>query len=533
MALISRRSFLKAGAVAGASSCFRPATARAAAPSARAARSFHVCLAPDAIERKPELLKTVREAGVSAVWIAAYFYGHWPYPLESIMRAKAKAESEGLAVHLLTIPLGHPGDSLGSATGPFPLTPPAHWKMGVRADGGRHSGTSLHEPATAENVKALKTLASLGPADLFLDDDFRAAVSPGMVGGCYCPDHQAAFCRSAGYPEKRWVEIREDARARRPTPALRAYLEYTCDEFTGSWRAQQAAWTKGRLGPMVMYLGSEKAGIRLSDYRKTLFRVGESHFDDGSFGSLKGKTDELFSSLFHRRFADPDLAYSETTAYPADRLSARNLGAKLSVSTLSDVRVTMFMSGLTPFPLEHWSSLKGVMKKNREVHASVAGQVPKGPLKHYWGEASRYVGDDNPYSLFLAAGVPFEVCEKPSTDGWTFLSEADAAAAKAGSLKSGGTAFVHRSKETIDGFRSLPERLEDLWAFKRELVSRLKGTPFVEEEKPAVLAWYPEVRRGVVWNLSDTAEVLTLQRDGSRRKVSCEGGGIESVDFAG
>lgn len=533
MAPISRRTFLKASAAAGAASFLRPATARAAAPVVGAARSFHACLAPDVIERKPELLKTVRDAGVSAVWIATFFYGHWPYSLESIARAKAKAEAEGLAVHLLTVPLGHPGDSLGSTTGPFPLTPPAHWKMGVKADGGRHSGTSLHEPATAENVKALEKLASLGPADLMMDDDFRAAVSPGMVGACYCPDHQAAFCKSAGYPDKRWAEIREDARARRLTPGLRAYLEYTCDEFTASWRSQQAAWTGGRLGPMVMYLGSEKAGIRLADYRKTLFRVGESHFDDGSFGSVKGKTNELFSSLFHRRFADPELACSETTAYPHDRLSARNLGAKLSVSTLSDVRTTMFMSGLTPFPQEHWSTLKGAMKKNREVHALVAGRAPKGPLKHYWGEASRYVGDDNPFSLFLATGVPFEVCEAPASDGWTFLSDADAAAAKSGSLKSGGTTFVHRSRETIEGARSVKERLEDLWGFKRELVSQLKGTPFVEEEKPAVLAWYPEVRRAVLWNLSDKAEVLTVHLDGRRREVSCEGGGIESVDFAG
>jgi hypothetical protein len=60
--------------------------------------------------------------------------------------------------------------------------------------------------------------------------------------------------------------------------------------------------------------------------------------------------DELFSVLFHRRFADPQRCYSETTAFPADRLSAANMAAKLVISTLADVRHTMFMSGLTPFP---------------------------------------------------------------------------------------------------------------------------------------------------------------------------------------
>jgi len=108
---------------------------------------------------------------------------------------------------------------------------------------------------------------------------------------------------------------------------------------------------------MVMYLGAEKAGIRLADYRDVPFRVGELMFDDGSFGLVKGKTNELFSSLFHRRFARPELAYSETTAYPANRLSAENMAAKLAVSTLSDVRNTMYMSGLTAFPREHWHTL--------------------------------------------------------------------------------------------------------------------------------------------------------------------------------
>jgi hypothetical protein len=33
---------------------------------------------------------------------------------------------------------------------------------------------------------------------------------------------------------------------------------------------------------------------------------------------VKGKTDELFSALMHRRFARPELAYSEKTAFPSD-----------------------------------------------------------------------------------------------------------------------------------------------------------------------------------------------------------------------
>ena len=128
----------------------------------------------------------------------------------------------------------------------------------------------------------------------------------------------------------------------------------------------------------------------------------------------------MFSSLFHRRFVRPELAYSETTAFPDRQLSLKNKVAKLAVSTLSDVRNTMFMCD---FPKEHWPTLAPAMKRHADIHARIAGHAAHGPLKHFWGEASRYVGDDNPYSLFMALGVPFEVTGEPARDGFTFLSE--------------------------------------------------------------------------------------------------------------
>lgn len=110
---------------------------------------------------------------------------------------------------------------------------------------------------------------------------------------------------------------------------------------------------------------------------------------DDSFGSLQGKTNELFSALFYRRFLRPELAFSETTAYPADRLSARHLAAKPVISTLADVCHNMFMSGLSPFPRTHWEMLAPAMRKQAQLHRRIAGQRLAGALKHFWGEAGR------------------------------------------------------------------------------------------------------------------------------------------------
>jgi len=270
------------------------------------------------------------------------------------------------------------------------------------------------------------------------------------------------------------------------------------------------------LGNMVMVLGAEKAGIRPADYADVPFRVGESSFGDARFGALKGKTDELFSVLFHRRFAAPERAYSETTAFPADALSAPHMAAKLVISTIADVRNTMFMSGLSAFPIGHWSTLGPAIKRQAAFHARLAGHRPRGPFKHYWGLPSRYVGDDDPFSLFLAAGAPFEVVESPPADGATFLSAADVARPP----ETSGSLLVARPAPGLDArIRPVAETLDAVFALKRELAPILADVPHVEQDVPVVCAWYPTARAALLWNLTDQRQALTLRHGDDRREV--------------
>ena len=503
----SRRDWLKAVALGGMLARGFPLRAESTA----AGRSYHVCLSAAIVENEPLLLDKVREAGVSAVWLASFFYGHEPFPLAQLQSARRKVERAGMQAHLINIPLGHPGDSLGAKDGDFPLTPPAHWRPGMRPDGKTFVGTSLHAPATAENGSALERLRDAGFKRAFLDDDFRLARSPGEIGGCYCVAHRDRFLAQSGYAAGRWSELLDDVQNRRYTALLRHWISFTCDELTASFRAQEQAFG-GELGNMIMYLGAEKAGLRLTDYKDVPVRVGELMFDDQSFGATKGKTDELFSVLFHRRFVDPSRAYSETTAFPSDRLSAKNLAAKLVISTLADVRNTMFMSGLTPFPSDFWEGLAGAMRQQAALHAKVAGHPPRGPFKHFWGEAERCVGEDRPFSLWLALGIPFEVVEELPGDGWTFLSDFDAHEL-ANSRRGADSKPVCRNSASLRPTHSavLGESLTELFAFKRQIVGQLADIPHVVEDEPAVCAWYPTAGQVVVWNLSDAPKTLTLR----------------------
>jgi hypothetical protein len=497
-----------------------------------AKRTYHLSISTDALDADPELLKIISAAGVTDVWIVGFLFGHWHYSLEKIRPWRDRVEKQGMAAHVINVSLGHPGDCLASPSGLAPITPPPRWKLAMLPDGQTYCGTSLHDPATAENCQAMRQIQAAGVKRVFLDDDFRLARSPGMIGGCFCPEHKKAFLQRTGYGPSQWAELLDAVGRRNSTPVLRAWVDYTCDQLTACFRAQQKAAPHVQLGTMVMYFGAEKAGIRLTDYQDVPARVGETMFNDNEFGRIKGKTDELFSVLFHRRYIRPELAYSETTAFPANRLSARNMAAKLVISTISDVRNTMYMSGLTAFPREHWRTLAPAMKHHAKLHATLGGHSPRGPLKHFWGEASRYVGDDNPYSLFLALGVPFEVTGAPAADGFTFLSDADARTVER--LGASGTKLVARPQSGLSGvIRQMPESLAELFALKRELRPQLDRVPYVEEEIPVVCVWYPTARAVLLWNLTEQPQNITVRYGDSRRSVHIDGLDVALLEHVG
>jgi hypothetical protein len=501
---------------------------------------FHLSVAIEAFEADPELIPTLSQAGVGHVWLAPFFSGYWHYSIERVTAWRDRLEAAGFQVHLITVPLGHPSFT-AAAPDYMPQMDMSRRKPARMVDGRIFYGVSLHPPACEENVAAMPTLKRARPGTVFLDDDFRLALGPGTIGGCFCDEHKSAFLRKCGYGDPEWQALREAVMARRLTPVVAQWVDFTCDGLTGCFRAQQAAAApEMELGIMVMYLGAEKAGIRLADYAGVPMRVGELMFDDASFAPTKGKTNELFSVLFHQRYVTSTLAYSETTAWPAEKLSASNMAAKLATSTIADVRNTMFMSGIRPFPRTHWATLGPAMREQARIHRRVMGHKLRGPLKHFWGRHSRYVGDDNPYSLFLAMGIPFEVVESASVDcesGWVFLADADARGVAAGEIKVHGQAeLVYRPQAGVrlDRGHAVAESPAELARLKQTILKQTSGYPYVEGDTPVVCAWYPSARHVLLWNLAETPQTVSLNltkigRD--RRTVTIRALGTALVDY--
>ncbi len=520
---IRRRDFLKTSAVLGAG-VLVSGSSTIGSTTGLNYRKFHMTGDPRVLADNPELLKVIRDdAGVTDIWFNGYFgfgaRGHSPEEVSPILKIARKI---GMTPHIMGYPFGHP-DAMYKRRGIDPFPP--HWKKSVRPDGSTYSGVNFHPPADEENIQGIRQLHAIGGIkDIYHDDDFRLAWLPGYIGGCFCDEHRKQFLGLYGFNENHWAELLDAVENRKLNTVMRAWINFTCDQLTGLFRKMQAAAQDIPLGILIMHMGAEKAGIRLSDYKGHPIRVGEHFFNDVTFAPVKGKMDELFGSLFHRLFVSPEISYSETTG-AGGPLSARNRAAKLSVTLLSDVRNTLFMGRI---PDEQWDTLIPAMKKSALIHSRIAGHKPHGPFKHYWGEYSRWVGDDNPYSLFLASGIPFEVTRNPSDSGWTFLSDFDTQAVSLGKLKSNGTTFICRENKgnKIKGCLAVPESLEDLFAFKHQVIHQLGNTPYVVEDKPVVCVWYPSARSVLLWNLSEERQDFTVQYREAKRSVSVDGLGI-------
>lgn len=524
---ISRRNFLQklavSGTVLGGLNFFGNQVF--ALGNSKSVRRFHISLQAEAWLKNPELISIMKDAGITDVWMGSYLQGKWYHTPKELRKSADFLKSKGFNAHVLTVPLGHPGNAIDPSDDSW-SEKKENWLNACDYDGSLYSGTSIHSPVVQDNIEAHKLLADEGFDVLFLDDDFRLGKYPGKIGGCFCDDCKSEFLKIYGYGATDWEFLIDSVANRNPTKVLRSWIEYICDKEYDMFVALQKATPQMDIGIMVMYLGSEKAGIALDKYHDVPFRVGELMFGDKDFGRVKGKTDELFSALFHMRFVKPELAYSESTTYPQDALSAKNMAAKLSVSLFSDVHNTMFMSGLQPFPIEYWETLAPAMKKSARLHEEIAGLKPKGPFKHFWGWDSRLVGTDQPFSLFLASGIPFEVVDELTADGWIFLSNEDAKSVVEGRVMARSNNLIVRKEAEVagDNFIQMDETLNDIFAFKRRIIPTFKDIPYVDGDLPVVFSWYPTAGKALLWNVNEQKQDFKVKRNGKTlHSVTVEG----------
>ncbi|MDD4426606.1 MAG: hypothetical protein PHS40_11825, partial [Mariniphaga sp.] len=135
-------------------------------------------------------------------------------------------------------------------------------------------------------------------------------------------------------------------------------------------------------------------------------------------------------------------------------------------------------------------------------------------FKHFWGWDSRLVGHDKPFSLFLASGIPFEVIDDVTEDGWIFLSDEDAKSVVEERVTAKSNNLVVRKEAGIQGdeFIELNETLVDIFALKKRIIPTLNNIPYAEGETPVIFSWYPDEGKALLWNVNEERQNYVIKR---------------------
>ncbi len=308
-------------------------------------------------------LELMKKAGVTALWLEIYMAGRYLASKEEIIEAKDILEKFGFEVNVITIPVGHPGNSLNPEE-VLDLSLPAHWNYRVNAQGEKeYFSACVDKTVIDENRKVVEFCRDVGFKKLFFDDDLRMGNhSFDVIRGCFCQNCLEDFASKCGeyYSREQLAKACEEK-----NDLSGKWIEYNCSKITQFMK--ETAIEGIQTGIMVMHNGGRYHGIDIPEIKKAvpncLFRVGELYFDDVSFENDIDHKGELESIKLHIKLIDdPDICYSETTVFPPRALSPQNIVKKAELAIKAGIKNIFLMSGSWVMSDEYWIELA----ENRE-----------------------------------------------------------------------------------------------------------------------------------------------------------------------
>ncbi len=303
-------------------------------------------------------LDLIKKAGVSVLWLEIYMAGRYTAEKQEIIKAKEILENMGFEVNVITLPVGHPGNSLNPEE-VLDLSLPAHWNYRVNAQGEKeYFCACINNTVIDENKKVVEFCRDAGFKKLFFDDDLRMGNhSFDEIRGCFCNNCISEFSSVCGTNLTR-EEIASACESK--NDLSQKWIDYNCSKIT---RFMTETATDGiQTGIMVMHSGGKYHGIDIPAIKKAvpdcLFRVGELHFDDYSFENDIDHKSELDSIKMHMELiGNPDVCYSETTVFPPRALSPENLVKKAKLAIDANIKNIFLMSGSWVMSDEYWLAL--------------------------------------------------------------------------------------------------------------------------------------------------------------------------------
>ncbi|MDI4645816.1 hypothetical protein [Cohnella hashimotonis] len=359
------------------------------------------------LSTRDALVANMKKAGIEKIWIAGFFSGDM-IDLEELKQAKDFAEQNGLEIGALTIPIGHPGNSLNPDDPDSKLKIPEHWHYRIDNKGGTaYFCGAIDSCLIEDNGNAAKLLRDAGFKEVFLDDDLRVGNLNANIEGCYCDACITEF--NAIY---RRQETRETLSARMSdrldTALMKDWVAFQCDKVTAVMKATDIEGVKP--GIMVMHFGDERHGIDIAAIREempdTLFRVGEHQFTDRKFANPYAKGEEMLGIAYHLNFIDKPFAFSETTIFPPRSLKEHNLVYKAKLAIAAGLENILFMSGTWVMDDSYWKAIADALPVLRAFDHDCVDRERTYPVHLAYGTHGAYAESIIPTSLPVLAGLP-------------------------------------------------------------------------------------------------------------------------------
>ncbi|MBM7566193.1 hypothetical protein [Paenibacillus sacheonensis] len=497
------------------------------------------------VDARDRLIGLMKDAGIRKVWIAGFFSGKMIDTAE-LIEARAFAERHGLEVGAVTIPIGHPGNALNPDDPDLEhLEIPKHWHYRIDKSGETvYYCGAIDASLIEDNAQAARKLREAGFKEVFLDDDLRNANFGPDIEGCYCEACIAEFNRI--YERRATRESLRDATIdKRDADLMLDWVAFQCGKVTDVVEATDIDGV--RPGIMVMHYGDERHGIDVPSIRAripdTIFRVGELHFNDGTFGSPNGKAQEMMGIAYHLNFMAGADAYSESTIFPPRSLKPHNLVYKAKMAITAGIENVLFMSGTWLLDESYWNALAAARPALEALDQACSDTVRSYPVHVAYGTSGAYSEAFIPTTLPVLAGLPAKPVRADQTcdDGELLLFFGAYRLSEQWLAKLPAYKQVVFDRIAAEANKDMLERLGPsashivFWdreassanaaegtAQLRELVSRSGASwqfPWVAEGENIGLTWLADSGKAVLSNLAETESEGVVNWSGTRYPV--------------
>lgn len=505
------------------------------------------------VDSRDRLIGLMKDAGIKKIWIAGFFSGKM-IAIEELKQAKAFAEQHGLEVGAVTIPIGHPGNALNPDDPDLAhLEIPEHWHYRVDKSGETvYYCGAIDASLIEDNAQAARNLKEAGFNEVFLDDDLRAANYGPEIEGCFCEVCIAEFNRI--YNRQATRELLRDATTdKRDADLMLDWAAFQCDKVTDVVKATDIDGV--RPGIMVMHYGDERHGIDVPSIREripnTIFRVGELHFHDGTFGNPNGKAQEMMGIVYHLNFMAGAETYSESTIFPPRSLKERNLVYKAKMAIAAGIENVLFMSGTWLLEESYWKALAAARPVLEALDQACSDSVRKYPVHVAYGTNGAYSEAFIPSTLPALAGFAAKPvrADQSGDDGELLLFFGDYRLSEQWLAKLPRYKRVIFDRKATEKNKAILENLKTsasasnlvFWdrdaseisvaegtAKLRELASREAWSfPWIAEGENIGITWLEDGGKTVLYNLAETETAGVLDWAGTRYPVR-----LKALSFA-